>query len=221
MNWLGNFAFRVCVIALTPLIVACDNSEQDTQPDQFTGTLTPEQLLVLEANTTLRSGVSTPNVEGTFDSSLSAILKGNYQDDLGNGYAFELGRDGTAFSAMVGLLPSTDVGSLPLTGVASMSGDYQVIEVGKSAGDLREYGEPVKTTGRVVLLADFKFGTLNGSDDTLNVDGQFSDKALTGNVYFNGRQATLSGEIGGSRAVGIFHGFDSATTYVGGFVVDR
>lgn len=152
---------------------------------------------------------------------MTTILKGSYNDDKGNGFAYQLGRDGTAFSAFVGVLPATDVGTLPASGLASMSGVYQIYEVGKSEGVVRDYGAIATTKGRITIRADFDLGTLQGKDDNLNIDGTFKGKTLSGSAFFKKRPAALSGEVGGSRAVGVFHGTDDATTFVGGFVVDR
>jgi hypothetical protein len=198
----------------------CDNSESAQTDQQIVGDPTPEQLLVLEENTTLSSGFGTPNADGTFSESLATIFKGDYKDAAGNGYALELGQKDTAFSAMVGLLPDTTVGPLPTKGIASMRGVYQVAEVGKSQGDTQKYGDPLITSGRITLRADFEFGTLEGSDGVLTVDGSFSSNALTGSAYFNERQAALTGLVGEERAVGVFHGTDDATTFAGGFLVE-
>ncbi|WP_293447928.1 hypothetical protein [Planktotalea sp.] len=196
---------RICILAGASILANCDNSSStESDPLQINGDPTPEQLVAQEAATTLRTGFATPNPDGTFDSSLTTILKGGYRDDAGNGYAFELGRDGTAFSALVELLPETDLGALPATGIATMRGEYQVIEVGKSDGDVRDYGEPVATSGRLTLRADFDFATLQGSDGTLNIDGTFDGQSLSGAAYFNARAAELSGRIGSEHAVGIF-----------------
>lgn len=203
------------------VLAGCDNSNSGEEDKIDFANPTPEQLAVMEANTTLSAGFGTPRANGTFSGSLATIFKGGFKDDEGNGYAFELGRDETAFSARVGLLQGSDVGDLPNSGLATMRGAYQVAEVGKSQGDNREYGEPLLTTGRITLRADFEYGTLQGDDGTLNVDGVFSGKTLTGNAYFNARPADLAGQVGGERAIGIFQGTDDASTFAGGFLVTR
>lgn len=213
---------RFCILAGITILAGCDNSTStEIDPLQINGDPTPEQLVALEAATTLRAAFATPNPDGTFSDSLTTIVKGSYRDDAGNGYAFELGRDGTAFSALVGLLPETDLGTMPETGIATMRGEYRFIEIGKSDGDVRDYGEPVATSGRLTLRADFEFGTLQGRDGTLNIDGVFNGQTLSGAAYVNARAAELSGRIGGEHAVGIFSGTDDASAFVGGFLVDR
>ncbi|MGB7317249.1 MAG: hypothetical protein WBC85_04710 [Planktotalea sp.] len=202
-------------------LAACDNSNAGGNDDVISGTPTAAQLAELEAKTVLVSGFGTPRADGTFSTSLATIFKGSYKDANGNGYALEIGRDETTFSARVGLISGTDGGDLPTSGIASMRGVYQVAEVGKSQGDAREYGEPVVTSGRITLRADFEHGTLQGNDEALSIDGVFSGKSLTGNAYFHARQAMLGGQVGEDRAVGIFHGADDASTFVGGFLVER
>lgn len=215
-------ALRFLPLALAMVaLMGCDNSASDEDDLVVNGIPTPEQLERMEANTTLSAGFGTPRANGTFSASLETIFKGGFKDDAGNGYAIELGRDGTAFSAQVGLLAGSSVGVLPSSGIAAMRGAYQIAEVGKSQGSDRDYGEPVLTTGRVTLRADFEYGTLQGSDNTLTIDGTFSGKALKGKAYFKTRSAALSGEVGGERAIGIFQGTDDASTYAGGFLVTK
>jgi len=136
------------------------------------------------------SGIRTPNADGTFDGALPTIFKGSFVNPEGHGYAFELGQDDTAFSAYAGLLPSADPGPLPLQGIATMSGAYNVIEVGKSDGEIREFGEPQTTSGRISLRADFLFKTLQGSDGVLTIDGDFTGNSVSGSAFFNQRAAS-------------------------------
>jgi hypothetical protein len=213
-----------CFLCLFTLM-ACDNSPEQEEAipliDQIQGSPTPEQLIVLEENTTLVSGIGTPNADGTFPESLTTIFKGSFKNPEGHGYALELGQDDTAFSAYAGLLPSPDPSPLPMQGIAAMHGNYSVIEVGKSDGERRDFGEPETTTGRITLRADFTFKTLQGSDDFLTVDGEFNGNAVTEDVFFNMRPATLVGSLGSDHAVGVFHGTDDVTAYIGGFLVER
>ena len=214
--------FRLVAVVCLLFAAACDNSGSEVEaPPSFQGDPTPEQLADFEANTTLRSASGTPNADGTFSASLTTLFKGGFRDADGNGYAVEIGRDGANFSAVGGLLSGTSAGDLPLRGIASMRGVYQVAEVGISEGDTRKYGEVVTTSGRITLRADFEFGTLEGSDKILTVRGTFSDKTLTGAAYFNTKPAALTGQVGEGRAIGVFHGTDSATAFVGGFLVER
>jgi len=114
---------------------------------------------------------------------LRTIFKGGFQDDAGNGYAFELGREGTAFSAVADILEATDLGALPPTGFAAMRDPYEIHEVGKSDGVNREYGGVQPTRGRITLRADFTFGILQGTGDVLAIDGKFSGKWSLGRRF--------------------------------------
>ena len=216
------FSSRTLFLLLLCLALAsCDNAEDETEQTDFDATPTEEQLAKFEANTTLTSDFGTPKADGTFNASLRTIFKGKFQNDAGNEYAFELGREGTAFSAVGGILEETDLGALPPTGFAAMSGPYEIHEAGKSDGVSREYGDVQSTRGRITLRADFTFGTLQGTDEVLTIDGTFSDKMVTGSAFFNKRAAALKGQVGASSAVGVFHGADDATAFVGGFLVER
>lgn len=214
----------VGLLALSTLLAYANSQEKEEDIpliDQIQGSPTPEQLIILEANTTLISGIGTPNANGTFPDSLATIFKGSFKNPEGHGYALELGQDDTDFSAYAGLLPSTDPGPLPLQGIAAMHGTYNVIEVGKSDGDRRDFAELETTTGRITLRADFRFNTLQVSDGILTVDGESSGNTVTGEVFFNARPATLAGRLGSDHAVGVFHGNDDVTAYIGGFLVER
>lgn len=213
---------RPCVFLLLLFgVLGCDNSEEDAAPVDYDMTPTLDQLAEFEANTTFASSFGTPKANGTFSTSLRTIFKGGFQDDEGNGYAFEIGREGTAFSAVGGVLSGTDLGAVPPSGLATMHGTYEVHEAGKSDGAIRDYGTVQSTRGRISLRADFTFNTLQGSDGTLTVDGTFSGSELAGSAFFNKRPAALAGEVGSGSAVGVFHGSDDATAYVGGFFVER
>ncbi len=221
MLHIQNVIPHVSVLLILVSLAGCDNSADDTPPTDFEASPTADQLAEFEENTTLRSGIATPKADGTFSGSFATIFKGGFEDRDGNGYAFELGREGTAFSAFGGILPGTDLGPLPTSGLASMSGAYQIHEVGKSDGEERDYGGIQSTTGRITIRADFDYNTLQGNDGVLNIDGTFSGDTLTGAAYFNQRPAVLVGKVGGDSAVGVFHGTDDATAYVGGFLVER
>lgn len=203
------------------LLAACDNSKSDD--DEIIGDPTPEQLARLEENIVLTSGFVQPAADGTFTYDHNPIFTGSYKDGDGNGFAYQVGKSDDTFAAISGLLPGSTGGDLPLSGHASMSGAYRVAEIGKSNDEGREYGEAVVTNGRITLRADFSFGTLQGSDTESGfvVDGTFSTGALTGQVFYNERAATLSGQIGRERAIGAFHGTDSDTAMSGGFLVSR
>ena len=211
--------FGICVVC--SLLSGCDNSNTGQSDDVINGTPTAEQLAALEANTTLSSGFGIPRADGTFSNSLATIFKGSHKDQAGNGYALELGQKDNAFSARVGLFKGTTGGDLPTSGTATMRGTYQVAEVGKTQGEDIEYGEPVVTSGSLMLRADFEYGTLQGSDEVLTIDGTFSDSFLHGSAYFNAHEADLSGKVGEDRAVGVFHGTDDTSAFAGGFLVAR
>lgn len=215
-----RFFIRLTALLSLMALAACDNSGRDAANGQ--SDLTPEQeLAALEARTTLTSGFATPNASGKFPSTLSTLFQGSYTDNTGNGYAIVLGRNDAQIRAHVGLLPGTTGGDLPRSGTASMSGRYHVAEIGKSLGEDRDYAEPHFTIGQITLRANFEHGILSGSDGALSVDGSFASSTLTGGVTFNGRAGILRGKIGEDRAVGAFHGTDSSTAMVGGFMVTR
>lgn len=215
---LRALAFAMSALALG----ACDNSQVAQQSSTLiNGSPSDADVADLEANLTLSTQFATPNADGQFSTTIDTIFNGSYKDANGNGYAVEISRKDTAFNAQVGVLRSTASADLPLIGGASMHGNYQVAEVGKSDGDLRDFGEVVVTEGRLSLFADFEFKTLRGSSDDLIIDATFAGKDLTGNAFFKERQAALAGQIGSDNAIGVFHGSDDASAFVGGFVVER
>lgn len=221
------FAFLISVA-----LAGCDNSSSDTaaQSDAVqtvtssggalnTNSLTGAELADIERNTTFISGFATPNADGTFSTSLTPAFTGSFKDSDEYGFAYEVTRLGTSLGARSGLLPGTQVGDLPTTGMAAMSGIWNAAEIGKTDGQGRDYGEPVRASGRITLRADFLYGTLEGETDDFRVLGRFDSAILQGNAYFKDRPAALSGLIGRDRAIGVFHGTDSDTAYSGGFYV--
>ncbi|MEP5151640.1 hypothetical protein [Planktotalea sp.] len=200
---------------------ACDNSQTAQSDTLINGTPTDAELADLDANISLSTHFATPNADGKFSTTIDTIFNGSFEDDSGNGYAVEISRKDTAFNAKVGVIQSSDPGDFPINGGANMQGSYQVAEVGKSDGDFREFGEVAVTEGRISLYADFEHGTLHGDSDDLIIDGLFTSNTLTGNAYFKQREADLTGLVGEDRAIGVFHGSDAATAFVGGFLVER
>lgn len=216
MRW---FKLGICGVALCVLL-GCDNSDA-ARGASTSGTPSDEELAALEAQTTLTTQFRRPDANGSYSKSLSSLFRGSYRDGDGNGYAIGLDRNGTDITALVGLLPGTTGGSLPASGTASMSGRYHVAEISKSNDQGRDYAEPHFTLGQIRLNVNFAQGILRGSDGTLSIDASFQSKHLQGQAVFNGRGAVLDGRIGTDRAVGVFHGTDSDTAMVGGFMVTR
>lgn len=218
MNVVGIKQLWIWLLFGFGILMGCDNSQAASESQQISGKPTPEQLLELEANTTLATAFGVPNSKGNFSPSLNTIHRGSVKNQFENGYAYELRRDGTAFSAQVGLLPQNDLGALPMSGFATLRGEYQILQTGKS-DNVREFGGVSHTTGMITLRANFNFGTLTGAAGDLIVDGTFKDKALSGNVFFQQRKAEMRGLIGTRGAVGVFHNTNDKTALVGGFSV--
>lgn len=235
-NRRANPCAMLCLCAALGPLAACDNSDPQTAvaPSTAVNTvltsggalngngLSAADLAAIEAQTTLSSNFATPNASGGFSGSLTPAFTGSYKDGDGNGFAYEVNRLGTDLGAQAGILRGSEVGTLPSTGMAAMSGVWNVAEIGKTNGTGREYGEAVQYSGRITLRADFEFGTLEGDtdDEVLRVLGRFDSTVLTGEVYFEGREAALTGRIGQDRAIGAFHGSDDDAAFAGGFYAE-
>jgi hypothetical protein len=96
------------------------------------------------------------------------------------------------------------------------------VEIGKSDPIMgREFGEALQNSGRIQLRADFASRTLEGSSGPLNVQGTFNNSTLQGRVFYNENEGTLTGLIGGDKAIGAFHGFNGNIAFSGGFHTAR
>lgn len=199
---------------------ACDNSAQDG--DTINGDPTPEQLAALEAQVTLSSAFGTLSSAGKFLGGGIPVVSGGFTDSSNSGFAYQVERTGTNFSAVAALVPGSTASPLPANGIATMTGIYQGVEIGKSDPALgREFGEALQNSGRIQLRADFASRTLEGSSGPLNVQGTFTSSALQGRVFYNQNEGTLTGLIGGDKAIGAFHGINGNIAFSGGFHTAR
>lgn len=141
---------------------------------------------------------------------------------MGNGNVYEVGVEGgDGFVARAGLIPGTTVTTLPTSGSATMTGTYESARV--TSIDLtgsRLTGSARRASGSLTLEADFANNTSTGNQ-LLTVDGSFEDENLTGTVVYNNIRCTLSGKVGGSEAVGVFHGKTDTSLMAGGFIVEE
>jgi len=221
-------------LACCAALAGCDNSQSQTTVagdaalNEVTNSggalngnfLSADDLALIESQASFASGFATPNADGTFSGTLTPAFTGSFKDADGNGFAYEVSRTGTALGAQAGILPGTQVGDLPPTGFAAMSGVWNLAEIGKTNGTGREFGEALQYSGRITLRADFDFGTLEGDSEDLRVLGTFDSTVLTGDVFFQDRPAALTGRIGADRAVGAFHGANGDVSFSGGFFVE-
>jgi hypothetical protein len=211
-----------CSLALLAALAtsACDNSDQDA--DVINGDPTPEQLAALEAATTLSSGFGTLSNDGTFIGGGIPVVSGGFTDTSTSGFAYQVERTGTNFSAVAAIVPGSTASPLPGLGIATLTGIYQGVEIGKSDPIMgREFGEALQNSGRIQLRADFASRTLEGSSGPLNVQGTFNNSTLQGRVFYNENEGTLTGLIGGDKAIGAFHGFNGNIAFSGGFHTAR
>lgn len=158
------------------------------------------------------------------NSSLTRRTSGSDTNAAGDGYAYEVGVDGSnGFVARSGMLSTTSVAALPSTGTATMSGTYEVARVtGISLSGSLLTGSAVSASGALTLTADFAGQTLTGISDNglLAVNGTFNSQDLNGSVTYRGIPGQLDGLVGGDQAVGVFHGQTSTAIMAGGFMVD-
>ena len=149
----------------------------------------------------------------------------------GSGYAIQTGGiPNEGLFAVAGLLPNTTVSPTPISGTASYTGSYNLIEIndiGISGGVIR--GTPELRSEPLTLIANFENDILvddGGSD--LAVNGTVNGSDIGGTVTYNGVQGNLDGLIGGNRAIGAFHGEGNVGPgtnddymYAGGFIANQ
>lgn len=158
------------------------------------------------------------------------------QDGGGNGYAFgyalvnaaDYGDDtGQANLAIAGVLPQTDLGTTPTSGVATMTGTYRLVVV-ENADTTTAPGTWTVTRPTGTLSADIDFGTgrLNGAstDGKLTLaasgDAGFAD-GFAGDVSYDGVPGLFAGELGPDDAVAAMTGRADDSFYAGGFIIGR
>lgn len=182
------------------------------------------------------SAFVTPTLAGgifqTDGSSMSGAGLSNFS---GNGYGFQVGSvDGKGLRGFSGIVQNGVVAPPPTTGSATMTGTFKLGVIGFiTSSPSSASGLATTDTGALTLVADFAKGTLTGagtgrdisssivlSGNRLSVDGQFSGTALTGTVSYNGVSGPLAGVVGGTEAVGAFHGHSADQVHAGGFIVN-
>ncbi len=172
------------------------------------------------------SSFSAPDASGNYSSSLTSTRSGKDVDATGNGYGYIVGiRDGNSFQGYAGIIPGSTVTAPPATGLATMTGTYEVVRIRDISLDGNHLtGTPVyAVSAPVTLVANFGAGTLKGAstgpNPLLTVDGTFSGQTLGGSVVYRGVSGSLTGLVGSDRAIGAFHGNNATDIYAGGFYV--
>lgn len=171
----------------------------------------------------VKSDFKTPSASGNF-SGLDTVFLSDVDTNQFGGYAYALGdTGGSGFRAYAGLLPGTAVAPPPTTGVATMTGRYQLSQItGINVGFTEISGFPSNASGSITLTADFGNRTLTGgsSGAQLLVDGTFEGSDLSGRVIYNGEDASLDGVVGATTAIGVFHDKTDTSLMAGGFIVN-
>lgn len=164
-----------------------------------------------------------------------------FSDGSGNGYALAYAQvdaqtynmagaspDDTAYLAIVGMLPATNVGATPTSGTATMTGTYNVLFVERPNSDVASWVDQT-TSSAVSIVFDFNPDVSNGTDGSFT--GSSTDGLLTVSGEFYGlsthsMDVTYDGVtgygdivVGATDAVGIFDGEDDTMFFVGGFIV--
>lgn len=176
-----------------------------------------------------------PTTTGAFPG-ISAANTTVVQDGSGNGYAFAYALvnaadygDGTgqANLAVAGVLPQTDLGTTPTSGVATMTGAYRLIVVENAdATTAPDTWTVTRPTGTLSADIDFGTGRLTGAstDGALTLaasgDAGFAD-GFAGDVSYNGVAGRFAGELGPDDAVATVTGQGGDSFYAGGFIIGR
>lgn len=172
------------------------------------------------------SGVSSSDTtvysDGSGNGYVLAYVKGDDAWDLGISGAFPGDR---AFVAMAGMLPTTNLGSTPTSGSATMSGEYNVIWIDAHSDDPENWPERNRNgTIDIQFLFDPSsssfyglsddgrlelYGTLGGFDNNHSMTVEYDNLAGSGGIY-----------VDSDEAVGIFAGTGTNDFYVGGVQVE-
>lgn len=134
----------------------------------------------------------------------------------------------TAFAAVSGILPTTNVGTLPSFGNATMTGTYQLTHVTRSATSARPTASDFESaTGTITLTSDFAAKTLSattsattGQPLTITEFNSTNGDLLMTSTYRDAA-GVVNGKIGANRAVGAFAGNGLTGVYAGGFIVNK
>jgi len=166
------------------------------------------------------SGASSAQIIGT--ALTQRIDDSDVNSDI-DSYAYEIGVDGgEGFVARAGLLFSRRVMILATSRSATLIGTYEAARVtGIDLNNEHLTGFARKGSVAITLEADFMDNTLSGTSDNdlLSVNGIFDDENLAGMVTYRNISGLLRGKIGGTEAIGIFHGKTSSSLMSGGFMV--
>ena len=191
-----------------------------------------EKIAVLVAATALSacgadhytdSGFASVSPTGEFSQDLDSEQSGGLAL-AGTGFVFHTGAlpNGDGFLGEAGILPTSNVGALPVSGTIGYAGQYQVglIENIELSGNLLTGTQDIEN-GSIFLTASIDEGTITGTSDNsaLVVNGTVSGGNIGGSVTYNGQSGDLDGIYGEDAAVGIFHGNNAETIFAGGFLV--
>ncbi len=263
--FMNRFAF-ICLIASTAVLTACGGKESaESRYDFSSRTFVLPGDLSLQASTAggagnisdvayrylTRIGFQGYERQGTV---VGRIIRGsdfdNSNDRLGAEDGFLIvytgGEDGAGGHVFAGRFDTTDVGAelTEAPPVATFSGQAHVVVVHARGGGLFGGRNSIISQIRFTnldLTVNFDDKTLIGTDSnglgTLNVNGRFSGRNLSGSVTTtftnsdvisaasrNDFTANLDGRIGADGAVGVFNnhlarGRPSDRAFGGGFVV--
>ncbi|MEC7763860.1 MAG: hypothetical protein VX874_18295 [Pseudomonadota bacterium] len=164
----------------------------------------------------------TPNDEALETLGWSNVQFGAVNEVTVGGVDFVVGTNGETAYGYSGVRDATDVGTTVLTGTATYTSDYKVVQLSELTSDGTSLSGRADTdTGIINLTADFDGNTLTGNDGDLNVLGTLIGGTLSGAVTYGGVAGSLNGSAGSDGVAGAFHGSNATTVYAGGFVGPR
>lgn len=179
-----------------------------------TGTVSTNTDFVVLFNTR-----ETPNDEALETLGWSNVQFGSVNDVAIGGVDFVVGTNGETAYGYSGVRDTTDVGTTLLTGTATYTSDYKVVQLSElTSNGTSLSGRKDTDTGIINLTADFDGNTLTGNDGDLNVLGTLIGGTLSGAVTYGGVAGSLNGSAGDDGVAGAFHGSNATTVYAGGFV---
>lgn len=163
---------------------------------------------------------STPDANGNIETSFeNNVQNGRLIDINGNGFAYEFGSiPEEGFFATAGVVPTTEFGSRPDSGVVTYDGVYELYHVtGISEDDGMITGSGRRAFGPISLVGNFNQNTLTGTSGDLQIDGTIDGTTLSGTAIFNGVSGSLQGGVDSDKTIGAFHGKSSTELFAGGF----
>lgn len=174
-----------------------------------------------------KSEFATPQQSGIFSGFDEVFREDIFSDGGGNGWAYAIGGvPNKGFFGKAGILPNTNLGAGPTSSTIRYSGVFGLAMMEEIRETDENYtGSSFEDTGPMELTISFDSGSFEGSgsgfEGELTVSGKVDifEDTLSGSAQYDGMKADLTGIVGFTDAIGVFHGSQKDRILVGGFGV--